>query len=188
MTKEYYHDGANFNQLSPEKIFEISKAQDWYTDQGMMGFVWAKQNLDAMEQVYKKYSGTDLQKYLWWQVLNVPALYDVDNWWYWCNEMHKSFLARFRYLLRRVDGLTPVQAIRLYIHKGATIWKERIYKTLEILSWDWDKDIYFANFPSGYRAYGLTKDEDWKRFENRHTGMAERENIIHFEDWKVKYN
>lgn len=188
MSKTYFHDGSKFNQLSPDKIFEVSKSQEWYTEQGMMGYVWAKQNLDAMEQAYKKYAITDLQKYLWWQILNVPALYEDNNWWYWCNEMHKTFLSRFRFVIRRIDKLNAVEALRLYWNKGATMWKERFTKTLELLAWDYNSTLYFQNFPSYYRMLGMSKSDDWKRFKERHLAQSERENIPHFSEWKVKYH
>lgn len=167
--KGRYHFGIKFDP------------NGWYQKPEMAGHNWAKESLDALENVINTYSKTALQKWVIEFAYGTPQEMkkEKQSWHFFANNVTKKDIATLQFVLRRVDKAKKggMYALKSNVDRKSSLLKDRLTWALELLSYKHDKEAYLKGYIQAYGFYGMEPKEAQERFEKYHDGIRKKAGV-----------
>lgn len=148
--EESVEEGFSFN-----KAKKVAGEKSFYNNPNyMLGYRWAKENLELIERVVNKYGNTNFQKY----IINNTIDFNQTDWNYFLNQFSKKYIAHIQFVLKNGGKYTPLQLL-YYRNDKSGYLKEPLDWALEYAAYKHDPEKYTAYYAKTMGFYGLPKEE-----------------------------
>ena len=140
-------------------MFQRAKRTKWYTEGGMVGYTYAKQNLDVLNNILKdrKLNSTKIQKFIIKGTIN----FSNDDWHYFNNFSTKD-IAHLKHALKKVNKSNVVNELH-WIEARTGMLRTPLTKTMHVLAYKLQPKKYLEYASKDYKFYGMNDKQAKER-------------------------
>jgi len=132
-------------------MFQRAKKTDWYNKGGMVGYRWAKENLQAIESIIKNpnLNKTSIQKFI------IKGVLDFNKYdWHYFNNFTTKDIAHLKHALKKVNKSNVVSELH-WIEARTGMLRTPLTKTLHVLAYKLQPKKYLEYASRDYKFYGM---------------------------------
>ena len=143
---------------------------DWYTDQGMMGHIWAKETYRNAYAQLKPLARKQAQK----DLLRVAINFNNVNWHYWCSNVSKKDIAQVKHCLKSIAKGESWYEMWTWVSHRHGMLVDNFLSFLEVKAYEEDTEKFLADTTRYYTSLGMPKAEAENRIHRRIANYKER--------------
>ena len=153
-TGEEVDEGLSFDKAKKDEKSFYNNPNE------MLGYRWAKENLEQLEKVVNRYDETDFQHYIIANTID----FNATDWNYFLNSFSKKYIAHLQFVLRNSTKYSALQLLIWRADKGGYL-KEPLDWALEYSAWKHDNEKFGVWYAKMMGFYGLPEEEAKLRLE-----------------------